>query len=122
MGKREGGGEVFQISSGARQGLSADIRGRQRRYAISMGIRTVCVILFIVLWHVQIVVAWVALVLGAVLPYVAVVFANGGRSNATSTPQPFIPAPSRHMLEPGRGEGPGDESGAADEPYRDGSK
>ncbi len=118
MRKREDNSGVYRIT-GAREGLSADIRGRQRRYAISMGVRTVCVILFILLWHVQIVVASAALVLGAVLPYVAVVFANGGRSNATSSPAPFVPAPTRHML-PSRDEGTGsDGPGGADEPYRD---
>jgi hypothetical protein len=35
--------EVFRIT-GARQGLADDVRGRQRRYVISMSIRTLSVI------------------------------------------------------------------------------
>jgi hypothetical protein len=67
--------EVFRIS-GARTGLTEDIRGRQRRYIISMAIRTVSVILTVVLWNVERPLAWAMLVVGALLPYVAVVFAN----------------------------------------------
>ncbi|WP_308217330.1 DUF3099 domain-containing protein [Streptantibioticus silvisoli] len=98
--KRAGDGEVFQIS-GAREGLSDDIRGRQRRYAISMAVRTVCVLLAVVLWHVQTVIAAICLVGGLVLPYVAVVVANAGRSNDTSLPPAFVPGPTRNVLEPG---------------------
>jgi Flp pilus assembly protein TadB len=108
--------EVFRIS-GARAGLTADIRGRQRRYVISMAIRTVCVLLAVVLWHVQTVVAAIALVLGCVLPYVAVVIANAGRTDAPSAPPAFVPAPTRHMLEPGAPRGPGHDVDRADESY-----
>ncbi len=100
--RKRGGPEVFRIS-GAREGLTADIKGRQRRYVISMSVRTVCVLLAVALWHVQTVVAAVALVLGCVLPYVAVVIANAGRSDSPSPPPAFVPGPTRHMLEPGRG-------------------
>ena len=34
-------------------GLTEDVRGRQRRYVISMSIRTVSVILAVVLWNVE---------------------------------------------------------------------
>ncbi len=46
MRKPRSGGkaQVFRIT-GARQGLEEDVRGRQRRYVISMSIRTVSVIL-----------------------------------------------------------------------------
>lgn len=63
--------------------MSEDIGRRERRYLISMGARTACFILSIVLavtlhrpWQ------WLAIVAlaGAVLlPYIAVIFANGGR-------------------------------------------
>ena len=99
--KRAGDGEVYQIS-GARPGLTDDVRGRQRRYAISMGIRTVCVLLAVSLWHVQTVFAAIALVGGIVVPYVAVVIANAGRSNRTPTPPSFVPGPTRNVLEPGQ--------------------
>ncbi|MET7763871.1 DUF3099 domain-containing protein [Streptomyces sp. NPDC005355] len=93
--------EVFRIT-GARQGLDADVRGRQRRYVISMSVRTVAVVLAAVLWNVERHVAIVALVLGVVLPYISVVIANAGRENATSLPTTFIPMPPRPMLISGR--------------------
>lgn len=89
--------EVFRIT-GARQGLDDDVRGRQRRYVISMSIRTISVILAVTLWNVARPVAVVALVLGFVLPYVAVVIANAGRENRPSPPSTFVPAPSRPRL------------------------
>ncbi|MFF3905561.1 DUF3099 domain-containing protein [Streptomyces sp. NPDC001848] len=99
MRKRSGGGQVFRIT-GARQGLEADVRGRQRRYVVSMSIRTVSVILAATLWNVERPVAIIALVLGAVLPYVAVVIANAGRENAPSLPSTFIDVPVRPMIAP----------------------
>ncbi|WP_162931218.1 DUF3099 domain-containing protein [Streptomyces sporangiiformans] len=91
--------EVFRIT-GARQGLADDVRGRQRRYVISMSVRTVAVILAATLWNVERPVAIVALVLGGVLPYIAVVIANAGRENAPSLPSTFVTAPTRPMLTP----------------------
>ncbi|MDX2605330.1 DUF3099 domain-containing protein [Streptomyces caniscabiei] len=91
--------EVFRIT-GARQGLADDVRGRQRRYIISMSVRTLAVIAAAVLWNVERHVAVVALVLGAVLPYVAVVIANAGRENAPSLPSTFVRAPMRPMITP----------------------
>ncbi len=102
MRKRAGEGEVFQISS-ARESLSDDVRIRQRNYAISMGIRTLCVILAVVLWHVQTVIAGCALVGGLLLPWIAVTVANGGRSNRTHHTPTFVPGPARNLLEPGPG-------------------
>ncbi|GGK86965.1 DUF3099 domain-containing protein [Streptomyces flaveus] len=89
--------EVFRIT-GARQGLADDVRGRQRRYVISMSVRTVAVILAATLWNVERHVAVVALVLGVVLPYIAVVIANAGRENAPSLPSTFVTVPTRPML------------------------
>ncbi|OAR25144.1 hypothetical protein A8W25_05650 [Streptomyces sp. ERV7] len=95
--RKRSGAEVFRIT-GARQGLAEDVRGRQRRYVISMSIRTVSVVLTAVLWNIERPVAIVTLVLGALLPYVAVVIANAGRENVPSLPSTFVPAPSRPML------------------------
>ncbi|MEU6221617.1 DUF3099 domain-containing protein [Streptomyces sp. NPDC047022] len=91
--------QVFRIT-GARQGLAEDVRGRQRRYVISMSVRTVAVILAATLWNVSRPVAVVALVLGAVLPYIAVVIANAGRENAPSLPSTFVSGPTRPMIAP----------------------
>ncbi len=90
--------EVFRIT-GARQGLTDDVRGRQRRYVISMLVRTVAVILAATLWNVERHVAVVALALGLLLPYIAVVIANGGRENASSLPSVHLPTPVRPALE-----------------------
>jgi hypothetical protein len=60
--------------------MSEDINYRQRRYLISMGIRTVCFVAAVLLagrgpvWLVAIMIA-----AALVLPYISVVFANGGR-------------------------------------------
>ncbi|CDR12014.1 DUF3099 domain-containing protein [Streptomyces iranensis] len=113
--RKHGDAEVFRIT-GARQGLADDVRGRQRRYVISMSVRTVAVVLAAVLWNVERHVAIVALVLGGVLPYIAVVIANAGRENATSLPTTFVPTPPRPMLIAGRGEEPSDPHGAESVP------
>lgn len=60
----------------ARKPMSEDIRYRQRRYLISMGVRTACLVLAFVL-HGPL--RFVALAAAILLPYFAVVFANGGR-------------------------------------------
>ncbi|GGS57173.1 DUF3099 domain-containing protein [Streptomyces griseoviridis] len=101
MRKRSGNGkaQVFRIT-GARTGLEEDVRGRQRRYVISMTVRTLAVILTAVLWNVERHVAVVTLVLGAVLPYIAVVIANAGRENAPGLPTTFVTAPTPPMIEP----------------------
>ncbi|MDR6980202.1 hypothetical protein J2X68_006940 [Streptomyces sp. 3330] len=103
MRKQSGGGnvQVFRIT-GARQGLQEDVRGRQRRYVISMSIRTLSVILAATLWNVERHVAIVALVLGVVLPYISVVIANAGRENVPSLPSTFLTAPVRTMIAPPR--------------------
>ncbi len=94
---KRGGTEVFRIT-GARQGLADDVRGRQRRYIISMTVRTLSVIAAAVLWNVERHVAIVALALGILLPYIAVVIANAGRESAPSLPSTFVPAPVRPAL------------------------
>ncbi|MET9823203.1 MULTISPECIES: DUF3099 domain-containing protein [unclassified Streptomyces] len=106
MRKQSAGGsaEVFRIT-GARTGLQEDVRARQRRYIISMSVRTASVILAVCLWNVERHVAIVALVLGAALPYIAVVIANAGRENAPSLPSTFVTAPTPPMIMPSRAEG-----------------
>jgi hypothetical protein len=96
--RKQGGPEVYRIS-GARAGLTEDVRGRQRRYIISMSVRTVSVILTVVLWNVERPLAWATLAVGLLLPYVAVVYANAGRENAPVTPAAYIPPPVVPVLE-----------------------
>lgn len=67
--------EVFSISE-VETGLSQDQTGRQRRYLISMGLRTACFVGGVLT---EGVLRW-SLIAGAVLlPYFAVVIANAGR-------------------------------------------
>jgi hypothetical protein len=81
----------------ARPARSADIRRREIRYLLSMGIRTVCFVLAIVTSGP---VRWV-LVAGAVfLPYVAVVLANAADHRTYAGP-PAFSAEDRPMLESG---------------------
>lgn len=115
--RTHGKDEVFRIT-GARKGLAEDIRGRQRRYVISMTVRTISVILAAVLWNVERHVAFVALALGLLLPYIAVVIANAGRESPPTLPSTFVMAPSRPMLEERSATEPtaGPAEGATDEP------
>jgi hypothetical protein len=60
----------------AHTGRSSDIAARQRRYVISMAIRTVCFIAAVAVgpgW-----LRWVLIAAAVFLPYVAVVMANAG--------------------------------------------
>ncbi|GLF98706.1 DUF3099 domain-containing protein [Streptomyces yaizuensis] len=90
---------VFRIT-GARRGLAEDVRGRQRRYVISMLVRTLSFLLAALLWNIERHVAIVALVLGMLLPYVAVVIANAGRETSPSLPSTYLGSPPRPMIEP----------------------
>jgi hypothetical protein len=67
--------ESFSITS-APKSLKNDLAGRQRRYLISMMIRTLCFLLTVVLPSPY---RWFALAGATFLPYVAVVIANAGR-------------------------------------------
>jgi hypothetical protein len=88
--------EVFTITE-AQRGLSVEQTGRTRRYLVSMGIRTACVLGAIVVpgWP-----RWVLIAGAVVLPYLAVVVANAGRENdepgdlgVSSVPLRALPAP-----------------------------
>jgi len=69
------GATAVTITSASRP-HSEELRGREVRYVISMGIRTLCFLLALVFrtsW-----VVWVFLAASIFLPYVAVVIANAG--------------------------------------------
>lgn len=73
-------GQPVHLVTQARRPLSEDIRYRQHRYLIMMGVRTLCLGVAILLfaYHLR----WLVLIpaFGAILiPYIAVIFANGGR-------------------------------------------
>lgn len=58
--------------------MSADIRYRQRRYVVHMGIRTVCIILAVAV-PMPLPLRVIMVVAAIAMPYFAVVLANGGR-------------------------------------------
>ncbi|MFW6689617.1 DUF3099 domain-containing protein [Streptomyces sp. MAR4 CNX-425] len=97
--KHHGDAAVFRIT-GARQSLDDDVRGRQRRYVISMIVRAVSVVAAALLWNVERHIAIVALVLGMFIPYFAVVIANAGRENVRSLPSTFAVTPPRTVIAP----------------------
>lgn len=69
--------EVYNITQ-ANRALSNEQAGRTKRYLISMGIRTACVLAAIVVpgWP-----KWLFIAGAVVLPYLAVVIANAGHEN-----------------------------------------
>jgi hypothetical protein len=73
-------GQQVHLVTQARRPMSEDISYRQHRYLIMMGIRVLCFAVALVLYveHMR----WLILIpaIGAIfIPYIAVVFANGGR-------------------------------------------
>jgi hypothetical protein len=94
--------QVFSITSAAAS-QSEEISGRERRYAISMGIRTVCFIGCVVIvtttsmpWSLF---GWLLLVGALLLPYTSVILANAGVRKKGAGPSPFE-AESAGELEP----------------------
>ena len=84
-----------QTITSAQRALSDEQAGRTRKYLISMGVRTACVIgaIFVPGWP-----RWVLIAGAVVLTYLAVVIANAGRerdhgapTEVTSRPQPALP-------------------------------
>jgi hypothetical protein len=78
---------VYSVT-GARPGASDDLAQRQRRYLISMSVRTACFVLGVVAhgW-----LRWVLLAAALVLPYIAVVMANAVGSAAVDAPTAYVP-------------------------------
>jgi hypothetical protein len=73
-------GQQVHLVTQAQRPLSEDIRYRQSRYLIMMAVRIVCFAIAIVLYVAHL--RWLILIpaVGAILiPYIAVIFANGGR-------------------------------------------
>ena len=94
MGRKEP--DPIRITTATRSHTD-DIRGRQRRYVISMTIRTICFLLAVVSmghWFM-----WVFLVASFVLPYVAVVIANAGASPDPTAPDLVDPNLQRRAIE-----------------------
>jgi hypothetical protein len=93
--------DTVRITSATRP-HSEDIQGRQRRYLISMAVRTVCFVLAIVFRDTPAV--WFFVGGAVILPYVAVVVANGGASPDPGGMDAYTP--EHPELESGRGTRP----------------
>jgi hypothetical protein len=112
--KRSTKPEVHAIT-GARSGLSEDVSGRTRRYLVSMGVRTLCVLgAAVVGTRYGIGIAFWIMLAGAVfLPYIAVVVANAGReSGGGDGPAPIPPEAHRTLGGPGERDLPGIDPGS----------
>lgn len=73
-------GQQVHLVTQAQRPMSEDIRYRQSRYLIMMGIRVVCFLIAILMYAAHL--RWLILIpaVGAIfIPYIAVIFANGGR-------------------------------------------
>jgi hypothetical protein len=91
---------AVRITSATRS-HSDDIDARQRRYLISMGVRTVCFVGAVVAfmttgtsW-----VMWILVAASFVMPYVAVVMANAWSESDPGGPDFFEPDASRRSIE-----------------------
>lgn len=92
-------GQQVHLVTQARRPMSEDISYRQHRYLIMMGIRVICFAIAIILFvaHMR----WLVLIpaVGAIfIPYIAVVFANGGREpdNTRGFLEHRMNLPARH--------------------------
>jgi hypothetical protein len=101
-------GDGVPSITGARPGLTQDVRGRQRRYVMAMLVRTACFVVMVAVWDRWPVLGLCALAGGIGIPYVAVVAAQaewrqgrGPRSAPAPTPAPdHDAAAARVPLEP----------------------
>ncbi|HEY8458209.1 MAG TPA: DUF3099 domain-containing protein [Actinopolymorphaceae bacterium] len=84
---------VYRVTTAPRS-LKQDIRGREIRYLLSMGVRTVC---FIGAFVTQGMVRWLLVVAAFVLPYIAVVIANAGRERHEESIPLFVPDQPRQL-------------------------
>lgn len=69
---------------------------RVRGYLVSMAVRTVCFIAAIVTWHASRPISVVCFALAAILPYVAVVYANATGKRRIDTLGAVTPPPVPH--------------------------
>jgi Protein of unknown function (DUF3099) len=82
----------------ARASRSVEIKHRQNRYLLSMGIRTACFVGAVIADGLL---RWALVLAAFVLPYVAVVMANASERSRYATPASFS-ADDRPLLERGQ--------------------
>lgn len=95
--------------TGARRSLTEDVDGRQRRYIISMSIRTACFVAAVLVPYGP--ARFVLVIAALVLPYLAVVMANGGREPTSGPPQAHLFDHHRELSSSLEGD-PGADAGA----------
>ncbi len=79
MGHAARGQQVHLVTQ-ARKPMSEDISYRQNRYLLMMGIRVICLVIAIIMYAAHLRFLILIPAVGAIfIPYIAVVFANGGR-------------------------------------------
>jgi hypothetical protein len=78
----------------APKALSEDISARQRKYAISMGVRAVAFVIAAIA-PIPIPFRILLIIAALVIPYVAVVYANGGREPTARADSPYEPQAPR---------------------------
>jgi purine-cytosine permease-like protein len=94
--------QVFSITTAA-ESQTADRMRREKRYAISMAVRTVCFLGGVVLvmqplpWAAL---GWLMFVGAVFLPYIAVVIANAGVRKKGDGPSPFGAEPNKQIEAP----------------------
>jgi hypothetical protein len=93
---------VYRVTS-ARRGLREDVGARERRYVVTMSVRTLCLLLAVVV-HGPL--RFVCVAAAVVLPYIAVVFANGGREPAGPDLPAITNSAGPRALGPGGSPGP----------------
>jgi len=91
--RRTKGSDTYRITT-ARKSIPDDQAARVRGYVISMSIRIVCFLLAAVTsgW-----VRWTLVACALVIPYIAVVYANGGREPTGDPPDTLRPVPGREL-------------------------
>ena len=91
--------QVFSITTAA-ESQTDDRMRREKRYAVSMLIRTLCFVFGVVLvmqpmpWAIA---GWLMFVGAIFLPYAAVIFANAGVRKKGDGPSPFGPEPGKQI-------------------------
>lgn len=85
--------EAFRITT-ARKGIADDQAARVRGYVISMSIRIICFLLAVVTTGFL---RWTFVAGALLIPYIAVVFANGGREPVEDPPESLRGALDREL-------------------------
>jgi hypothetical protein len=111
VGHRRRDADVVRITS-APESPQVERGGRERRYIISMAIRTVCFVAAVAVGQGWL--RWVLVAAAFVLPYVAVVMANSASPRVEGT-EPFVPGSTHRELGEGSSPGPRDQPPSAGE-------